>query len=246
MAECFIRSEIPDGMLLPSELSKRLREIFYSKLIYIESLMENDYKEAVTFDEQLNKLLSPIFDPLEALSYEQIEKIVFYLKSIHNYNGKCGRTWSNHIAFEEKLGRLRNSNQQLTLMRLSKKILIKSMLLHMSNGVVFVLGVFSLFLLDWYWSVSIFTFFAYILHKADKKMLSVLNINKEQDRRYFLSSIRLAENCTELEWCGFFAFYDGFQVGFFDEAQSKTHYRNVDVISRNLRNALYNDELASR
>jgi hypothetical protein len=204
--------------------------------------MKNSYKENIIFDDQLNKLVSPIFDPLESLSYEQIEKIVFYLKSIHNYNDKCDKAWSNHEAFQEKLENLRKSNQQLTLMRHSAKLLIKSTLFHMTNGVVFVVGVFSLFLIDWYWSALIFTFLAYMLYRADANTLRALLLSKEQDRRYFLSSIRLAENCTELEWCGFFAYYDGFQLGFFDEAQTEAHYRNVDAISRNFRNTLYNDE----
>ncbi len=204
--------------------------------------MENSYKENITVDQQLNKLFGPIFDPLESLSYEQIEKIVFYLKSIHSYNDKCDRAWANHEAFQEKLENLRNSSEQLTLMRRSKKLLIKSTLFHMANGIFFVLGVFSLFVLDWYWSALIFTFLAYMFYKADANTLNVLLVNKEQDRRYFLSSIRLAENCTELEWCGFFAYYDGFQVGFFDEVQTETHYRNIEIISRNFRNALYNDE----
>ena len=112
----------------------------------------------------------------------------------------------------------------------------------MANGIVFVLGVFSLFVLEWYWSALTFTFFAYMFYKAEANTLNVLLVNKEQDRRYFLSSIRLAENCTELEWCGFFAHCDGFQVGFFDKVQTETHDRNADVISRNFRNALYNDE----
>jgi hypothetical protein len=88
----------------------------------------------------------------------------------------------------------------------------------------------------------------YLFYQADLCTLNALLANKEQDRRYFLGSIRLAKNCNELDWSGFYAYHDGFQVGVSAGAsngdQAKGHYKQLGAITRNFRDAIYNDEFS--
>jgi len=74
--------------------------------------------------------------------------------------------------------------------------------------------------------------------------LQAIKVNKIQDRKYFLNSIRIAKNCTELDWSGFFSSYKGFKEGFFENLeQEEFHNNNVNVISKEFRDALYKDEV---
>jgi len=65
-------------------------------------------------------------------------------------------------------------------------------------------------------------------------------ISKEQDRKNFLSSIREAKGCNELNWAGLFAYRSGIQP------KSETEVsRDIGALTADLRAALYNDEYFS-
>ena len=112
----------------------------------------------------------------------------------------------------------------------------------MINGLILSACLLTFFFSTWYLGFAFVVLFGYVYLRSDALALKALLANKEQDRRYFLQSIRLAKNCAELNWSGFFSYYDGFKEGYFDEIQTKIHDENVDKISRQFRNALYNDE----
>jgi hypothetical protein len=204
--------------------------------------MGNSYKENIMYDDVFEELISDWSEKFESLNYEQIERLVFYLKSIHGYDANCENSWHNHEAYEKKLSALRDSKEQILLMKKSRSLFRQSSLLHMINGLILSACLLMFFFSTWYWGVALAVLFVYVYFRSDALTLKALLANKEQDRRYFLHSIRLANNCTELNWSGFFSYYDGFKEGHYDDRQTKIHDENVDKISRKFRNALYNDE----
>lgn len=65
---------------------------------------------------------------------------------------------------------------------------------------------------------------------------------KEQDRRYFLESIRAARACNELDWSGLFPYHGASRPGpQSDEDLERTEQRIAELSSQ-LRAALHNDE----
>ena len=204
--------------------------------------MENPYKEKIMYDVVFKDLIGDKYDEIESLSYEQIERLVFYLKSIHSYDSNCENSWHYHEAYEKKLTAIRESKEQLSLMKKSRTLLRQSSFLHMINGLILSACLLTFFFSTWYWGFAFVVLFGYVYLRSDALTLKALLANKEQDRRYFLQSIRLAKNCTELNWSGFFSYYDGFKEGYLDEIHTKIHDENVDKISRQFRNALYNEE----
>lgn len=206
--------------------------------------MENPYKEKIMYDKVFKDLVNDWSETFDSLNYEQIERLVFYLKSIHSYDSNCDYSYYNREEYEKKLNSLRDSNEQIKLMQKSKRLLRQSSFLHMINGLILSACILTFVYSSWFWSVALLFLFGYVYYQSDFITLKALLANKEQDRRYFLQSIRLARNCTELEWSGFFSYYEGFKEGFFDDQQKKIHEENRDKISRNFRNALYNDEFA--
>ena len=120
--------------------------------------------------------------------------------------------------------------------------MIKSSVLHTLNGFVLATAALLFFISTWYWSFLVLILFVFLYAKADLLTLSAILISKEQDRKYFLQSIRLAKNCTELNWAGFYAMYYGFKEGYFNKEQEELHKKEIDKINRNFRNALYNEE----
>ena len=78
---------------------------------------------------------------------------------------------------------------------------------------------------------------------ADIKFLKcALILTKEQDRRYFLSSIRAAKACNELGWAGLFSYNKCSKTGSYSEADTAHMNSEIGLLTHSLRTALYNDE----
>ena len=137
---------------------------------------------------------------------------------------------------------MKNSDEQISLQRVARNKIFKSSAFHMLNGLILAFAILLFFTTTWYWGAISFTVFIFLYFKAEQLTVSALLVSKQQDRKYFLNSIRLAKNCTELNWAGFYAMYEGFSEGFLTKEQEVLHDREVDKINRSFRNALYNEE----
>ena len=67
-------------------------------------------------------------------------------------------------------------------------------------------------------------------------------ISKEQDRKYFLASIREAKACNELDWAGLFAYHKASTIGSHSDEDVRLCEYEIGELSAKLRAALYNDE----
>ena len=74
---------------------------------------------------------------------------------------------------------------------------------------------------------------------------AALVLAKEQDRRYFLDSIRAARSCNELDWCGLFSYNGVLRPGSQSDEDIARTERRVAELAAQLRSAVYNDEFFS-
>ena len=72
--------------------------------------------------------------------------------------------------------------------------------------------------------------------------MKAIQVSKEQDRKYFLSSVRAANACNELNWAGLFSYNIATKDGALSDADLAHLNEQVAEITAKLRNALYNDE----
>lgn len=206
--------------------------------------MDNQYLSYLNEDAKLYAVVSDKLPELQRLSPAQIERLVFYLKSLHGYYPKS----ENHAAFcsefSDKLEKLRNSPEQLGLQRQTSAALLKGIASCIFAGVLLA-GALATLLGD---QTGVATGFlgasvACVLLADAKLLRKALLLSKEQDRKYFLSSIRAARACNELNWAGLFSYYNGVsKTGTLsDENEARLHVE-VGDLTENLRAALYNDE----
>lgn len=203
----------------------------------------NRYKECIESDVQLNVIFGNRFSEIEKLSEDQIEKTVFYLKSIKSYYENSENRRDLFFTFSDKLDALKNSEEQLKLQNDGFKMLRKGAFLCIGSGLLIAFALVALMSESWlFFVLSIGLAFYCYYFAITKLMNNAVKIYKDQDRKYFLSSIRNAKACNELGWSGLFGFYEGFHLG----AQSDEDLKNTDIqikeITKNLRSALYNDE----
>ena len=90
------------------------------------------YKEYIESDDQLNAIFGDKFSDIENLSEDQLEKAVFYLKSIHSYYEDSDNRWDLHDAFTTKLDALKNSSEQINLQNDGYKTMRKGALSRVS------------------------------------------------------------------------------------------------------------------
>ena len=202
-----------------------------------------NYKEYVEYDDELNTIFGKNFDAIEKLSKKQIEKVIFYLKSIHSYYEDSWSSWELKDVYDEKLLKIKFSEKQKKLQNKALRFMRKIALLNVVCALVLAIGVLALTVKAWLAAFLLLCGFAYCYYYANEKLLvRAIEIYKEQDRRYFLESIRTAKGCNELDWSGFFAYYDGQHDGPQSDKDLKNTSRQVRQITQNLKDALYNDE----
>jgi hypothetical protein len=202
-----------------------------------------NYKQYVEYDDELNNIFGKHFDAIEKLSKQQIEKVVFYLKSIHSYYADSWGSWQLKDVYDEKLLKIKFNEKQIELQNTALRIMRKIALLNIFGALVLASGVIAIALKAWLVAVVLLCGFAYCYYYANKKLLvKAIETYKEQDRRYFLESIRTAKGCNELDWSGLFAYYDGQHDGPQSDKDLENTDRQVRQITQNLKDALYNDE----
>lgn len=205
--------------------------------------MQDAYLRFVEKDEALWQVLEPVLPRLTTLSAEQVEALVFYLKSLHGYYACSANELQNREPFDTRLDAIRNSSTQDRLQSKARWRLRLGVLICVAAGIVCLPGVLALFAGEWRtvaaWGLPAVA----LVFLADYVgFVPAINAFKQQDRRYFLESIRAARACNELDWSGLFTHDSITKPGpQSDEAIRQTQLRCAEL-AQQLRTALYNDE----
>jgi hypothetical protein len=205
--------------------------------------MSNEYLTYVEEDAKLHALLEDKLPELRQLNPFQIERLIFYLKSLHSYYPKS----ENHVAylseFSEKLEKIRNSAEQVRLQRQAGSAAIKGMLCCIFAGGLLVVGIALLLGSQTAAAIGSLAVAAAFVGYADIRLFrKVMLLSKQQDRKYFLESIRAAKACNELDWAGLFAYNSALKSGPLSDSDLAQVDAEVGKLSTQLRAALYNDE----
>ena len=205
--------------------------------------MENPYLSYIQDDPKLNAVVSDVLPELQRLSSTQIEKLVFYLKSLHGFYPKSENHTSYWSEFADKLDKLRNSPEQLTLQRQTTSALLKGIVCCVLGGVLLAVALAALAGGQTGTGVGFLAVAGACVVLADTKCFrKAVLTSKEQDRKYFLSSIRVANACNELDWAGLFSYNKASKSGpLSDEEEAFLAAQGAELTAK-LRVALYNDE----
>lgn len=205
--------------------------------------MENEYLNHIKEDPVLYEAVASCLPALEKMTPNQVEKLVFFLKSMHTYYPKSENHTEFYDEFAEKLERIKFSEEQILLQRRMSISAIKAMLICVCSGLLLAISL-ALFLSDerGYGTLLLFLSVACVFYADAKFWKQSVLISKEQDRRYFLASIREAKACNELDWAGLFAFNQASKANPRSAEEIKSHEYKVGEITAKLRAALYNDE----
>jgi hypothetical protein len=204
--------------------------------------MRHEYLQYVENDRQLYELIAPVLPGLRALSVEQVETLVFFLKSQHSYYPLSENHTAHLDTFSERLRELRESDKQRALQRKAASQLFKAMTTSAIAGALFALGAGVLFA-SVGWGLALMGGAVGLFVLAESRFgRPALEAAKEQDRRYFLASLRAARACNELDWSGLFAYDEVTQLGPQSDAALEQTKSRIAELTSQLRNALYNDE----
>lgn len=205
--------------------------------------MRDTYMNYVEQDEHLLRVVNPILPHLKTLSAEQLETFVFYLKSLNGYSSSSANELQNRLAFETKLDSIRTSLVQAELLSRARGKLVLGVAVCLVAAFVSVPGVMGLLAGEGVTAVAWVLLACGLLLGANFLLiLPAIELFKQQDRRYFLESIRVARSCNELDWAGMFAYTGASMRGpQSEEALNQASSRTAEMTSQ-LRTALYNDE----
>lgn len=204
--------------------------------------MESEYFSYVEQDPKLLEALTPALPALRTLSAEEVETLVFYLKSLHSYYPASEGHVANHERFSERLKTIRESPEQNVLQRRASAKLFKAMVAGVGAGVLLAAGALAIVGGALWGAVLVAAAVGLFVLAEVRYGKPALDAAKEQDRRYFLDCIRASRACNELDWSGLFSYNGITQPGpQSDEAIEQTRLR-IAALSSQLRNALYNDQ----
>ena len=204
--------------------------------------MSPEYFSYVERDAKLLEAVAPVLPALRSLSAEQVETLVFYLKSLHSFYPSSENHIANLERSSERLKTIRESAEQTALQRRASTKLVKAMATCVVAGALLVVGAVVLVgSAPWGGAVIAAAVGLFILAEA-RYGKPALDAAKEQDRRYFLQCIRTARACNELDWSGLFSYYGVTQPGPQSDAAIEQTRQRIAELSAQLRCALYNDE----
>jgi hypothetical protein len=206
-------------------------------------VVSNPYLAYLEEDPQLYSAIEVALPALRELAPLQVEKLVFYLKSLHAHYPKS----ENHVAyleqFSKRLDTLRNSEEQSNLQRRSTASIFKGVALCLVSGLLLaIMGV--LFLGSQYLPASLAAVAAFtlVVVAITKFFRGSILISKEQDRKYFLACVRSASACDELDWSGLFTYHRATKSGSHSDEDLRQVHAAIGELTASLRAALYNDE----
>ena len=96
--------------------------------------MNNAYIDSVTGDPELLSAVQECLPKLQGLNALQIEKLIFYLKSLHGYYPNSESHIFYSVDFSKKLDELRNSEEQIVLQRKVSFLLLKALSVFIIGG----------------------------------------------------------------------------------------------------------------
>ena len=205
--------------------------------------MGNEYIHEIDSDDDLNAIVGDRLTPLKHLTFTQIEKLVFYLKSLHTYYPKSENQVSFWSDYETKLREIGNSPEQVALQRKASDEMLKAMGYCVLAGILLAGAALAFFIEQKAASVGLLVISGAAILFADiRHMTQATIISKEQDRRYFLMCIRTAKACNELEWSGLFSYNKASKEGPLSNADEAKINEEISRLTSELRAALYNDE----
>lgn len=205
--------------------------------------MDNQYLSYLEEDARLYAVIHDKLPELRGLSATQIEKLVFYLKSLRGYYPKSESLGDFHSDFSNKLENLRNCPEQVALLRQEAAAGLKCISCGVLAGVLLFISLVAF--LDDEKSIALISLsiaFACVLLAYFRYFEKAIIISHEQDRKYFLSSIRIAKACNELNNAGLFAYNKKPESRPLGHADGERVYAEFGDLTENLRTALYNDE----
>lgn len=200
------------------------------------------YVEAGLRDPQAQKLaeLAHVINKHnDTLTSDSIEKAVLWLKRIREKRqGPSPYSGQEYGAFYRALEALKNTPEQVSMQKAASWCAIKSHLLGLVVLVcvlVFVL-LYSLDISKWWTAMPGFLgWYSFDMMQEQTKKSFV--IAKEQDRRYFMQSMRMATNVDELNEAGFFMYIKSMEMDKgFDQAGS-TKAARIEI--QRMRDAIY-------
>jgi len=208
--------------------------------------METEYLADLQRDPDLRRITDQVLPELQRLRPDQVETLVFFLKSLHSYYPASSNDVSNWSAFDDRLKQIRESTEQKKMERRAASLLFKAML--MGGVSIAMIAAAAAALLAGAAGPALglagLGVGAFVLAEL-KFGKPAIEAAKEQDRRYFLECLRAARGCNELDWCGLFAFNGEIRPGpQSDEDLEQARLRVADLTGQ-LRSALYNDEYRS-
>lgn len=203
--------------------------------------MENEYFSYIEEDPHLHNAVSKCLPELKDMSPVQIEKLIFFLKSLHSYYPKSENHTVFYGEFTDKLARIKNSQEQLSLQRRASVSAMKAIFMCVVSGMVSAASLAAFFSGEQGYGILLaFLAVAGVFFADSKFWKQSILISKEQDRKYFLASIREAKACNELDWAGLFAYHKASKIG--SHCDEDICEYEVGELSAKLRAALYNDE----
>ena len=205
--------------------------------------MRNEYQSEIEEDAELYAVVGDKLPELARLNPIQIEKLVFYLKSLRPYYPKSENHVAYHAEFSTKLEALRSTPEQVALQRQAGRSLVKAIGCCAIAGALIAGALLCAFANQVAAAAVILVAGVGLILLADSKfLLKALLLSKEQDRKYFLSSIRAAKACNELDWAGLFTYNGVTKPGPQSDADLASTDMAIGLLSADLRAALYNDE----
>lgn len=161
-------------------------------------------------DKALANLAAAIHKNAPLLSAEQAEMVIKWLKSwkARRQPLKREQGHSNGFHFSQVLKQLRESPEQVDLQKRAYRLTIWARLWGLAFALCGAITI-GMFFVDgpiaWYWWLLIGAADLICLGTSDECLKRSTVLSKEQDRRYFLQSIREAQTLSELLDAGLFS-----------------------------------------
>lgn len=180
---------------------------------------------------------------IERLNAIQLEKVIFYLKSLHSYYPNSENSSHFYADFTSKLDALKDSPRQLIYQKKVRSAIRRGMAGSVFSGLCLACSCAALLVSQTGTSIALLVVaFGFLLFVENRFFAQAIRISKFQDRDYFLQSLRTAKACNELDWAGLFSYNGVAKPGPQSDNDIERVAEEVGRLSSDLRNAIYNDE----
>jgi len=192
--------------------------------------------------ERLRNWIEKNCEFLSSLDRYELEQLIFTLK-----NAQQGvpeeQSIDEFIVFNEKLKTFRMSEEVLSVQKKAFSKLLKVIGVSAVMGLTLSLAIVACIESEWLVSLLLIALTGYLFYKAFKLAEATEILNKEQDRRYLLQSIRFSKTADELTWAGLFAYNSKSQTSLGGRTNGEIEADELEVrrLRQELRDSLYRD-----